>query len=102
MMKMQVRHGGLLRSRMNSDLGSGLGLIGIHGMQAHGLHQTRAGRAMKDVLGRGKTEVVVEANALRLGGSVKIENINIDTDTGTSPWPPSRASSTASSTPAGG
>ena len=56
---------------MGNDLGNGLVRIGIHGMQAHGPHRIRPGREMKEILGRGKDQVMVEANVLRLGGNVK-------------------------------
>ena len=72
MRKRRVRHGGHLRNGMGNDLGNGLVRIGIHGMQAHGPHRIRPGREMKEILGRGKDQVMVEANVLRLGGNVKI------------------------------
>ena len=72
MMRQSIHHGGHLRNGVNNDRGNGLAQIGTHGMQAHGPHRTRPGRETKEILGRGKDQVMVEANVLRLGGNVRI------------------------------
>ena len=70
MMKRSEHRGGRLHNGMNNDLGNGHERIGTHGMQAHGPDLARPGRQMTDMLGRDKDQVKVEANELRLGGSV--------------------------------